>query len=465
MKLILRLALASCALFALAAPAYAQDVTDPVWYDTYNGASNLNDHSDLVATDSKGNVYVVGYSYENGTSQDTADIKIIVYNPAGTVLWQDTFDGPGSGDDFPYAIAIDSKDNLYIAGSTTQVKTGTDFMLLKYEPTNKKRTDFRLSWARYGTKKGGASKDSDAIKAMAIDKNGNIYVTGSSFLEGFAEDYYTIRYDTKGNVVWEARTDGGAKGKDIPRAITVDSSANVYVTGVSQADGSSTNYLTVKYSNLGKEVWKRKYNGSVSGSDDAQALVLNSSGRYLYVVGNSDGISKMKDIAVVRYDTTNGNSQVARYDGKAHKDDTARGIAIDKDGNVWIVGTTQSVGNKSDIITLKFSKDLNQLKALIYDNSATHLSDQGNAIAVDNRGYIWVTGHTTNKDGTTDLIVIQYTLAGNINQIGIFDGPANKDDAGTSIVIDANGDAYVVGYTTGIGQNFDFLIAKFNRNY
>lgn len=77
----------------------------------------------------------------------------------------------------------------------------------------------------------GPSHSIDEVKAMAIDAQGNVYVTGSSIDDAQEENYLTIKYDSNGTVQWVASYNGPGDRYDIPQAIAVDSQGNVYVTG------------------------------------------------------------------------------------------------------------------------------------------------------------------------------------------------------------------------------------------
>ncbi len=83
---------------------------------------------------------------------------------------------------------------------------------------------------------GSVDGSNDAAVAMALDKAGNVYITGQSSGAGTGIDYATVAYDPKGNQLWVARYNGPANGDDSARGVAVDSkTGHVYVTGSSEA--------------------------------------------------------------------------------------------------------------------------------------------------------------------------------------------------------------------------------------
>src|SRR5262249_31612404 len=100
---------------------------------------------------------------------------------------------------------------------------------------------------------------------------------------------------------WVARYNGPANGEDGAKALAVDGDGNVYVTGLVR-DVSAYNYGTIKYSGTGNELWVALYDGPVhSGFNYAWAMTLDAA-RNVYVTGESYGDGTDQDYATIKYD-------------------------------------------------------------------------------------------------------------------------------------------------------------------
>jgi len=182
-----------------------------------------------LAVDGSRNVHVTGYSWGD-TDFDCATIK---YAPNGDTLWVRRYDGPGNGNDEAYALTADGIGNVYVTGRSWS-GTSFDYATIKYSPSGD------TLWVR---RYNGLGNGYDQANALAVDNNGNVYVTGISD----STDYATIKYAPNGDTLWVKRFNGLGNGYDQATALAVDGGGNVYVSGYSYGGGSHLDYATIKY--------------------------------------------------------------------------------------------------------------------------------------------------------------------------------------------------------------------------
>ena len=201
--------------------------------------------------------------------------------------------------------------------------------------------------ARYN----GPDSDEDNATALTIDNSGNVYVTGYSFVSGPRHDYTTIKYDSNGDTVWVRRYNGPGNNTDLALAIAVDISGNAYVTGESIGSGPGEDYATVKYNSLGEKQWDARYNGPGNYWDRARAITVDDSG-YVYVTGDSYGFGF--DYATFKYKSNGDTVWLRRYHG-GNGEDFCRDIAVDDSGNVFVTGYCDGPGTYTDYVTIKYN--------------------------------------------------------------------------------------------------------------
>ncbi len=318
---------------------------DTAWIRSYNGPAGNGtdyDYANAIAVDDSGYVYVTGKSMGSGTGMDYATIK---YNPNGDTVWVRRYNGPGNSDDWGNAIGVDGSGNAIVTGTSNDTEGSLDYVTIKYAPNGD-----TLWLRRYK----GPGENLDEAYALAIDSAGNVYVTGYSFGSGINYDYATIKYYPNGDTAWVRRYDGPTKD-DYAKAIAVDNSGCVYVTGFSDSTGSGQDYVTIKYDSAGNEVWVRRYNGPNNGTDEAIALAIDKSSN-IYVTGFSESGSSGMDYATIKYYSNGDTAWVRRYDGPASSEDFGFAIAVDVSGNSYVTGFISGGTTNSDYCTIKYAK-------------------------------------------------------------------------------------------------------------
>ena len=147
------------------------------WASIYNGPGNWNDEAYSIAVDGSGNVCVTGVSL-----QDYATVK---YNSSGVQQWAQRYNGTANSADIANKLVIDGSASVYVTGySLDGNPLQPGYTTIKYNTSGNQQWLQRFnrtltSW--------------DYANAIAVDSSENVYVTGKSS-NGTTYDYATIKY-------------------------------------------------------------------------------------------------------------------------------------------------------------------------------------------------------------------------------------------------------------------------------
>jgi len=366
--------------------------------------------------------------------------------------WSQSYNGTGNYNDAATSIAIDDAKNVYVTGYSYGTGTLNDFATVKYN------TNGVQQWI---TRYNGPGNDNDIVTAITVFNN-EIYVTGQSAGSGTAYDYATIKYNSSGVQQWIARYNGPSNSNDGATAITTDALGNVYVTGQSYG-GTSTSYdfATIKYNSSGIQQWEARYNGTGNGNDGANAVIVDQYFN-VYVTGYSVGAGSSLDYTTIKYNSSGVQQWFAKYNGTANDIDIGKCIVLNNSGQVIVTGYSRGSGTSLDYVTINYDSLGAEIWVSRY-NGAANGGDIPNAICLSNSGDIIVTG-VTNTDVSgilANYATIKYNAAGQIQWIGIYNGPGNNNDSATSVAIDDSGNVFVTGKSIGTGASFDFATIKY----
>ncbi len=365
--------------------------------------------------------------------------------------WVRPYNGPGNGEDRAAAIVVDGLGNVYVTGSSQGAGTLADYATAKY--TSQGDT----AWVR---RYNGTANGDDQASALAVDASGNVVVTGSSWGGASGFDYLTVKYDPYGSRLWARRYDGPAGGEDRACAIEVDEYGRIYVTGKSSGDGTSDDYATVAYYPDGDTAWVSRYNGPGNGPDQASALVVDHL-HNVCVSGFSWGGLSNLDYATVKYDSAGNQVWERIYNGSGNGEDRASDVAVDDSGYLYVTGYSIRSGSLRDYLTVKYSPQGDTVWIESYDGPA-HDRDEARALTVDALGNVYVTGYSWDYASNFDCATIKYLPNGDTAWTRRYNGPASAEDFGQALVVDLFGRVYVTGSSQGGGTGRDFVTVGYH---
>jgi len=353
----------------------------------------------------------------------------------------------GTGDDPGSSIAIDSSNNIYVAGTTNSTNFPTQGAAF---PNKTGLSDIFVTKIAanggsiiYSTYIGGSGQDRG--DGIAVDSNGSAYVVGrvdSSSINfpttpgvigptyrGGDFDGVAFKLNPQGNGLAYS-TFIGAEDNDSTEGVAVDSSGSAYLTGGTKSQGfpvTGTGFQTTR-----------------SGDTDGYLMRLNSTGTALI------------------YSTYIGGSGT----------DRGSGVAIDSNGNAYVAGYTSapdfptqdafqnSFGGSFDAFVARIDTNASGAASLIFCSYFGGTGDdKAYGVAIDNgENNVYVTGQTSSNNlpllnpaqpafgGSFDAFIAKISSAGTKIYATYLGGTG--DDRGTGIAVNSAGAAYVTGFTS-----------------
>ena len=303
------------------------EVGQQLWNRTWGGSRY--DSAMDVAVDSNDNVYIAGsYHYYVAGESQGGDMAVVKYDSSGNQIWERVFGG--SNDDDCYALTIDSNDNIYLAGTRDQ-QPNDDFLVVKYDSSG------ILKWSRVF---GGQFPDK--CSDVAVDSNGNVYLVGdtNSFGTPGWFNFLIVKYNPYGTQLWYKAW--GGSSDDHAYDIVIDSSNNIYVAGLSGAPDQIT---IVKFSNSGTYQWHKAwragsyfkdewYDSGAIVMDDKDLIYITSSSKTLWVYNTSGDLQWSLDYL---------SSGIG----------TCSGLSFDSHGNLYFGGKKKTIYNALCLVKYK----------------------------------------------------------------------------------------------------------------
>lgn len=432
----------------------------PVVYQEANGSREIVDSEYVIGED--GNVRFAVGAYDA--------TRPLVIDPVVELAFSSFLGGLASEIAFNGGVAADADGNVYVAGDTQSA-------------------DFPLDNAIQGDQPG---MDLFVTK-VAADGSGRIY---STYLGGrFGDEAHDVAVDDQGQL-WIV---GFSQSTDNP-ATPINEGfplVNAFQPLFGGGHGGPGDAIVVKLNAAGDALLFSSYLGG-NGLERAHAMTLDSTGD-AYITGMTTSTIEMASPgmfqsqlaghadAFVAKITSLGMRDRVTYLGGRQGSDHGYGIAVDKDGCVYVTGSTKSFdtastpinegfplvnafqptfGGQTDAFVTKLSPDFmtavysTYLGGNDFENDGAILPNgRAGGIAVDDAGRAWVSGHTASanfptvnrlraKSANYDLFITQLASDGTSLLFSTFYGGDGIELAG-DLTMDARGTVYIAGLASG----------------
>ncbi len=442
---------------------------DILWTDQgYVEQNGSPDFATAITSDSAKNVYAAGHFITNNATE----IWVAKYSPNGARIWlrNITLNNVAGLDKRARAIAVDTTDNIYVAGSTRtgMQQVNYDIFIAKFDGNGN-----QLGNNVFGNNR---AEDGGGGMELGFDSNGYAVLTAvmnvrrTNINDGFGGTVVHAFYDIN------RMTFDSSLGtfplrlvQDIigdPKDLAVGSNGSIYVVG------RELNFNTVEYFG-----WARKYNSNGGqtynqsfAADFFPSRVAADSSGNAFVAGNiyrTTGGDFSYDVWLAKL-ATNGSQQWVNFD--ATPDTEIIGdLTTDASGNVIYTGTTTgnlAATNPDGNTDIWLAKRSGSGVPFFVRQFAVDNKDGFEAIALDNAGNALLAGNTVVFKGTNygseDVFLMKYSLSSSNIRSFITRLTPSSVRGGTQFTIEGGN---FFGFT-GIyfdGQPLNFTIVSFNR--
>ena len=445
-------------------------IIDPLVYSTFIGGSGV-ESGNSIAVNNSGNSYTTGntpstnYPTSSGaydvSQNGNTDVFVTKLDANGSTLVYSTFIG-GSGLDYGNAIAVDNNGNAYVTGYTGS-------------------TNYPATSGAYDQSTDGTAYDAFVTK---LNATGSALVY-STFLGGSSTDKgICIVLDGVGN----AFISGETFSSDFPATSnaydkTFNGNDDVFITKLNSS-GSALTYSTY----MGGKSYDVVHGLAVDLNGYACVTGETTSSDYpLYLSYDNSTDGLYNDVFISKLNYGGSSLMFSTYfGGSGH--DYGTSVAFDANRNVYVTGYTASSnfpttsgaydqtynGNNSDVFVLKFDAFGGTLVySTLIGGSSTDVST---SIAVDATGNTYVTGNTASTNypttgdaydqsyngGDWDAFVTKLNASGSALSYSTFIGGSSVD-CGKSIALDNSGTATITGYTTS--SNYPTTGSAYDQSY
>jgi uncharacterized delta-60 repeat protein len=332
------------------------------------------------------------------------------------------------------------------------------------------------------------SAGDDVGSGIAVQSDGKIVVVGTSDNESGTSELAVARFNVNGSLDTSFGGDGMvttffSAGNDVGSGIAVQSDDKIVVVGTRDNGSGTSEFAVARFTVDGSLDTSFSGDGMVTtsfsaGNDVGSGIVVQSDDK-IVVVGTRDNGSGTSEFAVARFnvdgslDTSfSGDGMVTTFFSAG--DDVGSGIALQSDGKIVVLGTSDDGSGTSEFAMARFNVDGSLDTFFNGDGMVTASflagNDVGSGIVVQSDGKIVVVG-TSDDLSTTWVVVAGFNIDGSPdNSFGsggrvIFKTSSlTGRDLGSGIALQSDDKIVVVGSADDLSGVLEFVVRRFNAD-
>jgi uncharacterized delta-60 repeat protein len=417
----------------------------------------------------------------------------LTFNASGTPGFRiDNASGTPDGYEFATAMAITSDGKLLVAG---RAENDNYFLITRYTMAGEIDATFGTGGV---VKVRSEANNSARGYGMVLQPDGKIVMAGWNWPSTI--DFCVMRFNADGSFDNTFGTGGkvttpiGA-GNDEGTNVALQNDGKIVVTGSSFNASGNTDYVVARYTTAGVLDSTFGTNGfvttDINAYDIPEGIAINSVTGAITIAGTSNSDYSLLgnhhtgngDFTVVRYtsagvlDGSFGTGGIATFDISSGSADAAHGLAVQADGKLIVAGTTVRTVNNKDVVVLRLTT-AGALDAsfgtggiAIENYDGVNSDDDCRSVAVQSNGRIVIGGNVDAFPNTTGLkpiglMLMRFTTGGALDPSFDGDGRAaaniawTDNDFGMALALSGNR-IYLAGSS---GQPKDLAIAAFQNS-
>lgn len=412
-----------------------------------------------VAIQGDGKIVIVG--------RISAQFGVFRFNVDGTA--DTSFDGDGQVVTFvdesseARTVAIQS-DGKLLVGGTSRNGSVSDFALARYNVDGTLDAAFSDDGIAYVD----MGSTSEGINEMALHASGKIVAVGG----GGSSAIRVAQFNTDGTLDASFDADGKVliTGSLVSaRSVAIQSDGKIVIVGQSEIPMFEDDEITV---------WRLNGNGSLdnsfdgdgrkttgfgnSRSDSASGVAIQSDGK-IVVVGYTEvsSFTFRYNFALVRYNSNGSEDLAIETEFRDVSRDEARGVAVQSDGKVLVVGFAGDTAGSDDFALARYNTDGSLDTTFGTGGKVTlHIdsgSEHGYDVLVQSDGKIVIVG------GDRHFYAARFNSDGSLDTSFDGDGKVTIDFGSTSgarrAVLQADGKIVMAGFRNNGAKDF-FAVAR-----